>query len=166
MSLLERLKADDLTAFDEIYSTTNKNVYYTIYLIVKSRETAEDLMQETYLSFLDYAKKLKKDEEITPFLVSSAKNKAINYYNRHRMEQEYAQMLRTYSYDTDKWLDTGLLDKIKGILSEKECEVFLLHVLGEYSFKEISKITGIPIGTLTWSYSESRKKLLEVFGGE
>ena len=65
----------------------------------------------------------------------------------------------TYSYSNDKILDTGLLKVVKDTLEEKECEVFLLHVLGEYTFQEISKMLDIPIGTLTWTYQESRKKL-------
>ena len=58
-----------------------------------------------------------------------------------------------------------MLATIKNNLSENEYNVFLLHVLGEYSFKEISNITKIPIGTLTWMYQEIRKKLKIVLGG-
>ena len=70
------------------------------------------------------------------------------------------------SYDQEIGLDSGLLDKIKNILSKKEYEVFILHILGEYSFKEISEIKKIPLGTLTWTYQEARKKLEIELGGK
>ena len=35
----------------------------------------------------------------------------------------------------------------------------------ENSFKEISKFLDIPVGTLTWSYQEARKKLINKLKG-
>lgn len=72
---------------------------------------------------------------------------------------QYINSLTDDSYDIDVGLDSGLLDKIKSLLSDKEYEIFILHVLGEYTFKEISEIKKMPIGTLTWIYQEARKKL-------
>lgn len=147
---LERLKNNDLTAFDEIYLESKKSVFYVIYLITKSVEDTEDLMQETYLDFLSYYKKLKPDTDIIAFLVTSGKNKALNFYNRNKRKDDYISKLKNYSYSNDKYFDTGLLKTIQDNLSEKEFEVFTLHTLGEYSFKEMSKILNMPIGTLTW----------------
>ena len=165
MNWLQRLKNGDDRAFEEIYDASKKNVYFAIYLIVKNKEVTEDLMQETYLDLLEKKKKLRDDIDIVPFLVTSAKNKAINYYNHNKMEGEFALSLTTYSYASDRVLDTGLLKVVKETLSEEECEVFLLHVIGEYTFKEISKLTKKPIGTLTWMYQECRKKLIDKLGG-
>lgn len=157
--LLEQFKSGDLTSFDEFYNSTKKNVYFAIYLIVKDEMTTEDLMQETYVDFLDNIKKIPSNSNIEGFLVTSAKNKAINYYNRHKREQEFSESLTTLSYSKDKLLDTGLLKVIKETLDEKEYDVFLLKVLGEYTFQEISEMKNIPLGTLTWMYQEARKKL-------
>lgn len=162
---LNRLNNNDLTAFDEIYLESKKSVFYAIYLITKSVEDTEDLMQETYLDFLSYYKRLKPDTDVVAFLVTSAKNKALNFYNRNKRRDEFVSKLKSYSYSDDKYFDTGLLATIKNNLSENEYNVFLLHVLGEYSFKEISNITKISIGTLTWMYQEIRKKLKIVLGG-
>ena len=110
--------------------------------------------------------KLKEDDNLGALLTTSAKNKAINYYNRHKRETQYINTLQDESYDQEIGLDSGLLDKIKNILSKKEYEVFILHILGEYSFKEISEIKKIPLGTLTWTYQEARKKLEIELGGK
>ena len=158
-TLLEEFKSGNLEHFDEFYNSTKKSVYYAIYLIIKDEMMTEDLMQETYVQFLEQIKKVPKDANMEGFLVTSAKNRAINYFNRHKREVEFSSSLVTYSYSNDKLLDTGLLKIVKDTLEEKECEVFLLHVLGEYTFQEISNMLGIPIGTLTWTYQESRKKL-------
>lgn len=160
---MTRLQPNIRITFDEIYEGSRKSVFYAIYLVVKSVELSEDLMQETYVDFLE--KKIDKPlEESIALLVTMAKNKAINYYNRHKKEEEFINSLTSYSYYEDSVLDTGLLDRIKENLDDGEYELFLLRVLGEYSFKEISKLKKIPVGTLTWKYQESRKKLQKVFG--
>lgn len=161
-TLLEEFKTGNLEHFDEFYNSTKKSVYFAIYLIIKDEMMTEDLMQETYVHFLENVKKIPKDSNMEGFLVTSAKNRAINYFNRHKREVEFSSSLVTYSYSSDKLLDTGLLKLVKQTLDEKECEIFLLHVLGEYTFQEISKMLDIPIGTLTWTYQESRKKLESV----
>lgn len=162
---IKRLKSDDMSSFDEIYELSRKSVYYTIYLVVKDSAASEDLMQEVFIDLLLNKDKLKENDNLGALLTTSAKNKAINYYNRHRREEEYLMTLDDSSYSVDDNLDSGLLSKIKGILNEKEYMVFVLHVLGDYSFKEISEIKKIPTGTLTWLYQEARKKLELELGG-
>ena len=154
-TLLEEFKTGNLEHFDEFYNSTKKSVYFAIYLIIKDEMMTEDLMQETYVQFLENVKKIPKDSNMEGFLVTSANNRAINYFNRHKREVEFSSSLVTYSYSSDKLLDTGLLKLVKQTLDEKECEIFLLHVLGEYTFQEISKMLDIPIGTLTWTYQRN-----------
>ena len=161
-----RLKNNDMASFDEIYEIARKSVYFTIALIVKDNLASEDIMQEVFIDLLMNKSKLKEDDNLGALLTTSAKNKAINYYNRHKRETQYINTLQDESYDQEIGLDSGLLDKIKNILSKKEYEVFILHILGEYSFKEISEIKKIPLGTLTWTYQEARKKLEIELGGK
>ena len=161
-----RLKNNDMTSFDEIYEIARKSVYFTIALIVKDNLASEDIMQEVFIDLLMNKSKSKEDDNLGALLTTSAKNKAINYYNRHKRETQYINTLQDESYDQEIGLDSGLLDKIRNILSKKEYEVFILHILGEYSFKEISEIKKIPLGTLTWTYQEARKKLEIELGGK
>ncbi len=125
-TLLEEFKAGNLEHFDEFYNSTKKSVYFAIYLIIKDEMMTEDLMQETYVQFLETVNKIPKNANIEGFLVTSAKNRAINYFNRHKREVEFSSSLVTYSYSNDKILDTGLLKVVKDTLEEKECEVFFL----------------------------------------
>lgn len=163
--ILNELKNDNMDAFDELYALTKKSVYFAIYFVVKDESTTEDLMQETYIDFLEYKHKLKGNVDVIAYLVKSAKNKALNYYNKNKYEREYAAKYKSESYTNSKILDTGLLKTIKENLNENEYEVFVLKVLGEYSFKEISKLKKIPLGTATWLYQEARKKLQDKLGG-
>lgn len=163
--LLKRLKQEDMSAFDEFYLLSKKPVYFAIYVIFKDDHIAQDLSQEVYLDFLNYKSKLKDDIDIIAYLVTSAKNKAINYYNKVKYEQEFKFKFINESYSKDEMIESDLIDKIKDILDEKEFMVFTLKVLGDYTFKEISKLKDIPIGTLTWLYSQAKEKLQLKLGG-
>jgi DNA-directed RNA polymerase specialized sigma24 family protein len=63
------------------------------------------------------------------------------------------------SEDPPKDESGSLLEEIKSLLSPFEFQVYTLHVLSNLTFKEISKITKRPIGTLTYTYSETIDKL-------
>jgi len=159
MDWVKKIKQKDMSAFDDLYQKSKKPVFYAIYLIVKDEDITQDLMQDVYVSFLENPPMLTKEDNLIGYLVTSAKSKAIDYFNRNKRKIEFAEKCRPHSYSDDKYLDTGLLKVIKEALTDKEFEIFILKVLGEYSFKEISKMKKIPIGTLTWTYQECRKKL-------
>lgn len=159
--LLKRLKEGDLTSFDEIHALTRKSVFYASYVVFDNAEIAEDLSQETYLSFLEKKDKIPLDIDLPAYLVTMAKNKAFDLYKRMKKERAIEEEKIGKMDDIH---DSGLVDLIKNTLSEKESSIFLLKVLGDYSFKEISKMKGIPLGTLTWTYQEARKKLASALG--
>ncbi|MGM9873923.1 MAG: RNA polymerase sigma factor [Bacilli bacterium] len=163
--ILKKLKSNDMSCFDELYENSKKNVYFAIYAIFRNEEIAKDLMQDTYISFLNNVSKIKDGTPLVPYLVSIAKNLSLNYYKKNKRELEYVSSTREEAYYLDQTFQTDLIDKIKQILTEKEFMVFILKVLGDYSFKEISQLKNIPIGTLTWTYQEARKKLQKELGG-
>ncbi len=163
-ALLKQLRNGDVSAFNEIYAHSKKSVYYTLYALLPNPVLVEDIMQETYVHFLEHLPKVGEEIDIVAYLVRSAQNRALDYYRRQKIESEYLAKLESHAYHEDQVLDSDFLKKIQGILNDKEYMVFILRVLGECSFKEISKIKKIPVGTLTWLYQEARKKLQEKLG--
>jgi len=159
MDWVKRIKENDMSAFDELYADTKKSVFYAIYAVTKDEDIAQDIMQEVYIDLLENISRFKNDVNIGGYLVTSAKNRAIDYYKSNQRRIDFAEKCRPYSYSNDKYYDTGLLKIVKETLNEKEFEIFLLKVVGEYSFKEISKVKNIPVGTLTWMYQQCREKL-------
>lgn len=166
-AILIKLKSNDMSCFDELYENSKKNVYFAIYAIFRNEEITKDLMQDTYILFLSNVQKIKDGTPLVPYLVTIAKNTALNYYKKNKRELEYLSSIKEEeAYYYDETFQNNLIDKIKSILNKKEFMVFILKVLGDYSFKEISKLKNIPIGTLTWTYQEARKKLQKELGGK
>ena len=80
--IIYELKHDNLDFFDDFYDLTKKQVYYAIMMIVKDVEATEDIMQDTYLRFLNNINRYKDNTNVIAFIVTIARNLAINYYNR------------------------------------------------------------------------------------
>ena len=54
---------------------------------------------------------------------------------------------------------SDLASRIEKILNEKEFNIFILHVMEQWGFEEISKYLKIPLGSVTYIYSNSLKKI-------
>ena len=127
--------------------------------------TAEDIMQDTYLRFLNNIHKYKENTNVVAFIVTIARNLAINYYNKHKKEEfhDFSLYEDTYVNETE---DNKLLDLVYQTLEGKELDVFIMHVIDDLKHKEIAKIMKKPLGTITWLYNKAVKKMKEKVGEE
>ena len=163
--IVKQLKNDNLDMFDEFYDLTKNQVYVTILSVVKNKMTAEDIMQDTYLRFLNNIHKYKENTNVVAFIVTIARNLAINYYNKHKKEEfhDFSLYEDTYVNETE---DNKLLDLVYQTLEGKELDVFIMHVIDDLKHKEIAKIMKKPLGTITWLYNKAVKKMKEKVGEE
>ena len=163
--IVKQLKNDNLDMFDEFYDLTKNQVYVTILSVVKNKMTAEDIMQDTYLRFLNNIHKYKENTNVVAFIVTIARNLAINYYNKHKKEEfhDFSLYEDTYVNETE---DNKLLDLVYQTLEGKELDVFIMHVIDDLKHKEIAKIMKKPLGTTTWLYNKAVKKMKEKVGEE
>lgn len=163
--IIKQLKNDNLDMFDEFYDLTKNQVYVTILSVVKNKMTAEDIMQDTYLRFLNNIHKYKENTNVVAFIVTIARNLAINYYNKHKREEFHDFSLYEDNY-VNETEDNKLLDLVYQTLEGKELDVFIMHVIDDLKHKEIAQIMKKPLGTITWLYNKAVKKMKEKVGEE
>lgn len=155
--IIEEFRVGNYDSFDEFYHQTNKQLYVFIYDIIRNRQSSEDLLQETYMRFLNHIDKYKKNTNYFNFLVTIARNLAINeYYKQKRMvyDEEYI-----YSVKEESPTDVPDLFYLLDYLNEKEREIVILHMIDNLKFKEIAKMKDKPLGTILWLYNKAIKKL-------
>jgi RNA polymerase sigma-70 factor (ECF subfamily) len=158
----EALKKDPDGAFAPFYELTKKRVYFLIYSYVKDYAQSEDLLQDSYVSFLESLHKISCRLNPLSYLLQIAKNKAIDYLRTLHPEleldkEDISELVG--SSDPPKDESGPLLDEIRSLLSPFEFQVYTLHVLSGLTFKEISGIVHRPVGTLTYTYSATIDKL-------
>jgi len=159
--LIEKLKNGDMSVFDDIYYSTKDNVYYTILSIVKDASLSEDIMQETYLKTLEKIHSYKPSNSFNSWIITIARNLAINEYNRRKRElkvdpSENEIIFGTTESTSEKEL---MIKEMMEFLTEDEREIVIMHVIGDMKYREIAQVIGTPIGTISWKYNEAIKKL-------
>lgn len=163
ITLLNLLKKEDMTAFDEFYEMTKRPIYYSILGLTKDEATAEDILAETYVKFLNNLSKLKKNKNPLGYLLVSARNLSLDYFkreNRISSIEDYATEQEIGASVTEQYDDSErLLERMRLLLSEDEYQIVVLYVLSEFTHKEISEHLNKPLGTITWSYKNAINKL-------
>ncbi|MEQ9230839.1 MAG: sigma-70 family RNA polymerase sigma factor [Cyclobacteriaceae bacterium] len=175
--LLGLYKNGNEEAFEELVNRHKDRVYTTIYLIVKDRYRAEDLMQETFIKAINTIKKGKYNEEgkFLPWLLRIAHNLAIDNFRRDRrypmivMEDggnlfnslEFAE--GTYEDQQIKEDTHKLLKKLIEQLPDAQREVLVMRHYMDMSFQEIADATDVSINTalgrMRYALINLRKKM-------
>lgn len=153
----------DYSSFDEFYFTVKQQVFYNIMSLTSNFEVAEDLLQETFLKFLESVNKLKPDGNILGFLMVTSRNLTLDYFRKNKRYQKvsFDENMDSIPDEGRREEDNALLDKIRSILKPKEFEIFTLRVMSDLSYKEIAKLLRRPMGTIQWAYNNAIKKLRE-----
>jgi RNA polymerase sigma-70 factor (ECF subfamily) len=159
---IKRLGAGDEAAFDMIYQLTYRKIYFLVLPILRDKALAEDIMQDTYLKFLEKLYSYKAKNSLA-YILTIARNLAINEYNkRKRVTKVEDEDINLFSFD--EYLEISvenkdLITKALSVLNEFERNVFLLHELENLKHREIAVILNKPIGTITWTYQQAIKKM-------
>lgn len=83
-ALVERARANDPAAFDELVERYKQRVYATIYHMTSNHEDANDLAQETFIRAYKNLHRFKGDSSFYTWLYRIAVNTTINFLNSHR----------------------------------------------------------------------------------
>lgn len=96
--LLERLAAGDRQAFDDLYRHYVPAVYRNAFMLVKDREDAEDIVQDTFLALWHKRMTLAGRESVDGWLFVTCHNRCINNLRRR---QVHAKALRAIGDRTE-----------------------------------------------------------------
>lgn len=171
-------------AFKVLLNRYKSKVYTTIYFIVKDRELAEDLTQDTFCKLIDLIKvgKYKEDGKFKQWLMRMAHNLAIDNYRKLSKrtmvrEQEDFDLFGTLNLPIDG-VDTTLIKKeIHQKLREcildlpkEQKQVLIMRQYTGLSFQEIADQTGVSINTalgrMRYALLNLRKQLTPYFAYE
>ena len=71
---IQRLKKCKEQDFKEIYISYYKLVYYVSLMIVKDEHIAEDIMQDTFVSFMNHIEDYDDDGKVKQYLTTISRN--------------------------------------------------------------------------------------------
>jgi len=84
--LLGRVCAGDPEAFDEVHARFHARLFSFLARLARSRDVAEDLLEETWLRFVQHAPRLRPDTTLGPWLFTVARNLYLSYCRSRSIE--------------------------------------------------------------------------------
>jgi len=156
-SLVERVREGDREAFMAIVRLYQQKVFVMAYSILRDREDALDVVQETFLRLY---KKIGQYEPGRPFqawLIQIAKNLSIDHYRQNRRKRQDLETSRPLDEIPvaveDTTSDSEASDLRRAFarcvdkLAERQRMVFVMRHYNELAFNEISEAMDISVGT-------------------
>ncbi len=117
--LLSKLKAGKKEYFEEFYTLTKGAVWYVARKYVRERFFAEDIVQDSYISFLNNLSSVKGDP--LPYLCSIAKNKALDSIKKESgIDKSVTPEDLQFAVSDDYATEAPLLETCRKNFSEEE----------------------------------------------
>lgn len=150
------------SALADIYEETSKGVFTFVLPLLHDYQLAEDVMQETYVTCFKSISSYTPGTNARNWLLTIAKNMAFSEL-KHRK--------REISYDFDdeanhpdgvyflKDIESPTIALANKVLSEEEFNIVMMYAVGGYKHHEIAEFLHLPLGTVTWKYSNALKKI-------
>jgi len=90
LDLVARLQAGEADAFDLVHAEFNGRLFTFLARLARSRDVAEDLLEETWLRLVEHADRLRDDTRLAPWLFTVARNLYVTYCRSRILEDAHA----------------------------------------------------------------------------
>lgn len=150
------------TAFDTLLNRHKDRLFYYIFFIVRSREVAEDIFQETFVKAIIKMQegKYQPDGKFGAWITRIAHNLVIDQFRQERNENLVSSDDNEVDILNDATLTEGTIESkmvneqvlrdVRALIDElPDCqrEVVFMRFYQQLSFKDIADITGVSINT-------------------
>ena len=89
--LLVALREGNKDAYAEVYSRFRNPVYNFLHALTRSKEAAEDISHNVFLSVWENRNKIEPEQGIHRYLFAVAKNMALHYFRHKKVENTHFQ---------------------------------------------------------------------------
>ncbi len=166
-ALLGRIRAGDKASFTALYDKYKRRLFGYCLGLIQNRQTAEDIVQTTFVKAFESIRSLDKPELFYYWLFTIARNEVYGFIRRKRsngivhsledeediweMESPHVQMVEQETSE----LVRQLLDQLK----VEYREVLILRHYDKLSYAEIAAITGDTVSSVESRLFKARKVL-------
>ena len=176
--LILKFQEGDIKSYNEIVARFKDRLLNFINGYMKDYETSQNLVQDTFIKVYTHGHSYKEISKFSTWIFTIAGNLAKTELRKLKRRKTYSfsQLstkdmefnLERFSLEDNKDVSAERHEKYKAILeaipklSEEFRIIIILRDIQELSYDEISKITGLAIGTVKSRINRARLKLLEM----
>lgn len=171
--LIKKARRGDGRAFSMLIENHERFVFNVVYRIIGNAEDARDVSQEAFIKAFKNFESYDESSAFSTWLYRIAVNTAIDYIRKRKKENSIS--FEDYIVDEKNQKgDSGIEEKViskegvKNIISavnmldDEFKTVIVLRDMEGMDYKEISDITGLPLGTVKSRLSRGRGKLRQM----
>ena len=172
-------KKGDGRAFEQIVLQTERAVYNLALSIVKKKEDAEDVTQETYLRLWRAASEIKLESSLKLYILRTARNLALDLIRKNSKRDEIDTVILDaegeFEIDIaddspDSRPDESYLRKVEKEVVRRSIEelpaaareIIVLRDIEGLSYTEIAEMLGLTEGTLKSKLFRARERLRKI----
>lgn len=168
--LVEKIKKGDNKSFEKLYKLTEREVWFTCISFLKNETTAQDIMQETYITAFLKIQSLEKSSQIRSWLNRISVNKCKNYLKGKGEIQLDDEIFENQAivderisipeeYISDKAKREIILSIMQEVLSDVQYQTVIMHYFNEMTVDEIAEVFECSRGTVLSRLNYSRAKM-------
>ena len=154
---------------EQIYNEAYRAVYWTAMSLLKNEADAEDIVQDTFVAFIESYSDIKDTTKAAALLKKIAANKCLNrikFAKTDTVEDEFFDNVEAVPEDflPDTIVESEaarkvVMDIINNSLSDDVRRTLILFYFDEMSTKEIAEALGVPQGTVLRRLNYARNKI-------
>lgn len=165
---IRRLRDSDETAFRMLFEYFQQPIYRFLYFKTGHVQTAEDLLQETFLKVWAHRRNLRENTSVRSFLFTMANRLALNDMRYHRTKALLHPVTDDEFFHTntpdvkleETEFQSALQEAVEN-LPERPRLVFVMSRVDELSYKEIAEHLSISVKTVESHMGKALKLLRE-----
>lgn len=145
---------------EKVYEKYKKLVTFVISKYIKDKEIIKDITQDVFLNYIENENKV---FNIQKYLTMTAKYMSLKYLEKNNNQIDLDSIDEELLYANNKSsIEYNLIiDEFKEFLSNEEIEIIILHVVYNYTFKEISLTKKIKLNSIKSIYRRAIIKCKE-----
>lgn len=178
--IVEKASKGDLAAFEALVRAYEKRLYNTAFRMVSDSEEAMDIVQEVFLKTYQALPNFRGDSKFSTWVYRVCVNASLDYLRKRKKAKVYSldkpvmfsdsQVQRQVEDTGDstedivetKFLGESVLDILDGLEPHYRAVIVLCDIQG-YSYKEISEILDVSLGTVKSRIHRARNALRKLY---
>ncbi len=166
--LIDKCKHGDKKSQFALYKLYYKAMFNTCYRIINDKITAEDIMQEAFLSAFINIKNYNNNVSFGAWLKKITVNKSLDYLKKQKIEFDDLSNVKDDISEDENTDNNNINYNVKRIskainkLDDKYRIVISLYLIEGYDHEEISQILNLQYSTVRTQYARAKKKLLDI----
>jgi RNA polymerase sigma-70 factor (ECF subfamily) len=153
--LIRRLKKGNINAFNQIFYTYSSKLYHFAYGYLKSKEDAEEMVQEIFSKIWDKRADIKEEYQFRSYLFAIAFNYIKKYFRSKALINKYTESVSSYDPGTEQTQEEvnytflkETIDQLVEKMPEKRKAVFVKSRFEGKNAKDISMEMNISQSTV------------------